>query len=515
MHVYEKGCFFKSLEDIRGCRVTVMGLGLNGGGEASAAFFARHGAYVTVTDLKSARELSPSVELLRGDASLDQSRLRFVLGEHRIEDFSSADCVIKNPSVKIDGNKFLSAARAIETDISVFLRFTKSPIVAITGSKGKSSTASALAWALKQAGLRAFLGGNITVSPLGFLEQTDEETPVVLELSSWQLADLRGRGVLKPRVAIITAIVPDHQNWYSNMDDYVADKRVIYADQSADDYTIAGFDRDGYARESASPEPGARCWGDVFACESPACVLRYSARLLPAGVYGAFLDEAGEGRTYLPGDKESQKAFSTLLAPGAHTKLNVLNACLALRLLGVDTDAIPAAISGWPGVPHRLELFYEWRAPDGAPVRFYDDSCATVPEAACAAIRGAFARPVILIAGGTDKRLDFLPLARALDPGEPGNAAPCAIYLLSGSGTDKLVSLLDARGVRYEGPFDSLADILYALKSALTSDALPRAGAAGDALPVVFSPGATSFEHFLNEFDRGDKFKEAVREIFK
>lgn len=219
---------FKTRADIAGLKVTVMGLGLNGGGLSTARFFAEEGASVTVTDKKTAEELAPSIAALASFPNI-----RFVLGTHEIEDFKSADCVIKNPGVKLQGNEYLEAARSIETDISVFLRLSKSPVIAVTGSKGKSSTVSALHFGLRETGFRSYLGGNITVSPLTFIDELDSTTPVVLELSSWQLADLRGRGLLKPRVAVLTPVMPDHQNWYGGMEPYVADKKLIYAD--ADD----------------------------------------------------------------------------------------------------------------------------------------------------------------------------------------------------------------------------------------------------------------------------------------
>ena len=199
-HSYSKICPFSSLESIKGKNVLIMGLGLNGGGLASVLFFSRYGANVTVTDMKTEQDLKASIEEIEHSLGADSAKIRYVLGEHRIEDFENTDCVIKNPGVKYENNKYLAAAKNIETDISIFLRFSKAPIIAVTGSKGKSSTVSAIHYGLEQAGFKTFLGGNITVSPLTFLEETTENTPVVLELSSWQLADLRGRGILKPEL---------------------------------------------------------------------------------------------------------------------------------------------------------------------------------------------------------------------------------------------------------------------------------------------------------------------------
>ncbi len=520
-YVYPEGCAFNTLEDIRGKKITVMGLGLNGGGEACVRFFLRHGAFVTITDMKTSEQLAPTIKRLNSDPDLDKDRFTYVLGEHRIEDFADADCVIKNPGVKIQGNKYLAAAKRIESDISIFLHFTKAPIIAVTGSKGKSSTVSALDFSLRNAGYKSFLGGNITVSPLTFLERTDGTTPVVLELSSWQLADLRGRKALKPKIAIITKIMPDHQNWYGSMESYVNDKKLIYADQGPEDYTILDFDEDDYLKDCRSPEPGCKCWGDVFAKETKGTVLRYSKFQLPKDVFGAYQakeDRSTVGYIQLPGDSEGRKVMGQLQVPGEHMKTNVLNAALALSLMKVAPEQILSIVGIWKGITHRLERFHEWQSPEsGIKVSFYNDSCATVPEAAAAASQ-AFARKVILLTGGTDKNLNFEPLAKVLR-GEGGAEAkyqPLQTYLLAGSGTDKLLARL-ADPKQCLGPFESLEIMLGVLKANLqnpSADRVYKFYPDDDPIPVVFSPGATSFGMFSNEFDRGNKFKDAVKQIF-
>ncbi len=497
-----------------------MGLGLNGGGEACVRFFLRYGAYVTVTDMKTQEQLAPTIEKLTADPTVDQSRLTYILGGHRIQDFSEADCVIKNPGVKFEGNKYLAAAKAVETDISIFLHFTKSPIIAVTGSKGKSSTVSAIDFGLRGAGFKTFLGGNITVSPLSFLEKTDGTTPVVLELSSWQLRDLRGRHALKPKIAVITKIVPDHQNFYGDMDSYVADKRLIYADQGPEDYTVLDYDEDDYLKDSLSPKPGCKCWGDLFASETKGTVMRYSKSLLPkdvAGVYQTREMRTTFGWAHLEPDSEPEQIMGTLAVPGEHNKVNVLNAALVMRLMNVASGQISSIVGEWKGISHRLERFHEWQSPISAVhVSFYNDSCATVPEAAAAASQ-AFGREAILISGGTDKNLDFTPLAVTLAMENGARYRTKQVYLLAGTGTDKLVPLLNEHMVPFLGPFESLEVLLGVLKANLMA---PRAERIydnfreDDPIPIVFSPGATSFGMFTNEFDRGNKFKDAVKQIF-
>ncbi len=460
-HTYPRQCAFKSVEDIKGKKVTVMGLGLNGGGEAAVRFFLNKGAYVIVTDMKTEEQLKATVDKLNADSTLDHSRLTYRLGEHKIEDFETADCVIKNPGVKFEGNKYLAAARAIESDLSIFLRFTDCPIIAVTGSKGKSSTVSAIYYGLKEAGFEAFLGGNITVSPLTFFDQVNSDTPVVIEFSSWQLADLRGRGVLRPHISVITKIVPDHQNWYGNMEDYVADKRLIYADQTKGDYSI--FDSDD--------------WGDRFASESKATVLRY-------GTKAKWTIELGE-----------------LLVPGIHMKTNAQNAALVMHLMGIPDERIKEILQKWPGIDHRLQYFHSWKNDAGQTVKFYNDSCATVPEAAAAATQ-AFGKPVILMTGGTDKGLELTPLIKTLTAPDTDTIKVKDIYLLKGTATDKLLPELNKAGIKYHGPFEGLEPLLKEYKEN-----------AGEEV-FVFSPGATSFGLFSNEFDRGNKYMAAVKEIF-
>jgi len=425
-----------------------------------------------------------------------------------MEDFLNADLVVKNPGVRPD-SPYLKAARRIETDISLFLAACPAELLAVTGSKGKSSTSTALYHALKeylaesQLQGKAWLGGNITLSPLSFLDELGEEDVVVLELSSWQLGDLRGRKLLKPRAAIITPIMRDHMDRYESMEAYVADKRLICQNQEKEDVTIAENDD----------------WGRSFLRESRGRPLVYSGHPLDEHSSGGWIpDPEGPGfarlweippESYSPGiisrgihaenKSEAGRIVEVVperpLIPGYHQKQNLLAAALALLDLSLPADFIRESLGRFPGIEHRLEFFHESRG-----IRFYNDSAATIPEAAAAAV-AAFAKPqggksnLVLVTGGTDKNLDFGPLARAA-------ADAKTLVLLAGSGSVKLKELLDGEGVRYQGPFDSLEP---AVKSAL------EAAVPGDI--VVLSPGCTSFGMFINEFDRGRKWKEAVKRL--
>lgn len=451
-------------QNLSGLRVTVMGLGINGGGLATARFFAARGASVTVTDMKDETVLAESL------AALEGLPIRYVLGRHEMEDFARADLVIKNPAVRAD-SPYLTAAKAVETDISTFLRYCPGPVAAVTGSKGKSTTASALAHALSSAGT-AFLGGNITVSPLSFLDRVRSDTPVVLELSSWQLGDLRGRRLLRPRTAVLTRIVPDHLDRYPSMEAYVADKRLIYADQDPSCFTVCDRD-DPYGRSFGAETPGTARW---------------YADLLKSGEAGAwFSGPVGLYRD--PSGREEEILPERLRVPGPHARRNLLAAALAARLMGTPAAAISRALGEFPGVEHRLEMFLE-----SGGVRFCNDSAATVPQAVEAALF-AFETPIVLITGGTDKNLDFAPVRSAYRRAK-------AIVLLAGSGSEKLRTLLDQDGTSYEGPYDDLDKaVLRALDKAVPGDT------------VLLSPGCTSFGMFRNEFDRGRKFKECAARL--
>ncbi|MEI6877163.1 MAG: UDP-N-acetylmuramoyl-L-alanine--D-glutamate ligase [Spirochaetota bacterium] len=440
-----------------------MGLGLHGGGLSTARFLASAGARVTVTDMKNEAELADSI------AALEGLSIRYVLGRHDLADFSNADLVIKNPAVRPD-SPFILASKAIETDISLFLRLSEAPIIAVTGSKGKSTVATALHHCLLAAGRKAFLGGNITVSPLAFIGRTGADTPVILELSSWQLADMKGLGALKPRVALLTSIMPDHMNRYSSMEEYVADKRLIYADQDPSCHTVLNHED---------------LWSPLFAAETRGRVSWYSDSAV-GNHEGAWLEGKLGLYAVRSGDEAEHILPEELLVPGRHQRKNLLGAALALRLFGLKASDIRSAMASFRGVEHRLEAFAE-----SGGVSWYNDSAATIPQAVAAALE-SFEEPLVLITGGTDKNLDFEPVHSVY-----GRAK--AIVLLAGTGTEKLREWLHKDGIGYRGPFDGLEAAVR--EASLLAEP-------GD--KVILSPGCTSFGMFLHEFDRGKKFKEAV-----
>ena len=497
-----------------------MGLGLNGGGLESARYLALQGAECTITDTKDHKALALSIEILQ-NLTEPHTPFRYVLGKHEIDDFTKADMVIKNPAVRPD-SPWLAAARRIETDISLFLAASPARLSAITGTKGKSIISSAVHWVLgkaREAGLlggSSYLGGNIAVSPLTFIDKLTAADDVVLELSSFQLGDLKGRNleanpdtfILKPRAAIITGIMPDHQDRYGNMETYVNDKRLIYQGQDKDDITIACADDS---------------WGQSFLRESPGRTLPFSAHPLPAGQAGAWIDPHS-GAGLIRGALSNGANYDgeeivppQLLVPGRHQKKNSLAAALALFDLGLPIALIRESLSEFPGIGHRLEFFREING-----IHFYNDTAATIPEAAAAAVE-AFCEnpsisdntkqdntkaPLILVCGGTDKELDFSPLFTAIQTALT-NSRTLKLVLLEGTGSVKLIKLLTQAGITFKGPYDN---IQKAAKTAMDL-ALEISGTEKPYGTVVLSPGCASFGMFANEFDRGWQWKEAVNSL--
>lgn len=500
---------------MKNLRITVMGLGLHGGGAAAARFCASRGARVTVTDLRDAETLQPSID------SLQDLEIDFVLGEHRPEDFTRCDLVVKNPAVPRHAPLLQMALEngvAVETDISLFLRNLNTmeerlreggdtipvQVVGVTGTKGKSSTASALHHALKTAGATAFIGGNITYSPLLFLDDIrsalehhaagfhtlpvpgsrrsdPRRSPwVVLELSSFQIGDLRmvresgsgdlfGHGMHWPDWGILTNIFVDHQDYYGNMDSYVADKQALFSPMAADSWSVIG---------------NAREWTTGF--------------LQAAGGNTVEGTKAGRNSVDLvPSDR---------LVPGRHQYENLLLAALLLEKAGFSREEIPELLRNFPGVEHRLQFFGELcRAEEVPCCKVYNDSAATIPEACLAAVE-AFDSPVFLICGGSDKGLDPAPIIHAMNQSEKS-------FLLDGSGSAKILEQLTSgreNGADGSQSYASMTDAVQAASEAIReyTSIHPRQN------PVLLlSPGCASFGMFLNEFHRGRQFVAAVKQL--
>ncbi|GCE46422.1 UDP-N-acetylmuramoylalanine--D-glutamate ligase [Thermosporothrix hazakensis] len=457
--------------DLRGKRVLVMGLGLQGSGMAAARYAAQQGAIVRVTDMKSPDILAPSVRALAG------LPIEFILGQHREEDFIWADIVIRNPGVPRTSPYLLLAQEhgaRIEMEIALFFLNCPGRIIGVTGTRGKTTTSTLLYEILRESGARVVLGGNVAgVETLSLLPEITEETLVVLELSSWQLEGLAPH-TISPAVAVMTNLYPDHLNTYSGMEEYAEAKANIFRYQSEKGIAVFNYENP---------------WTRRFGLEAPGQTWFTSVELggsFPREV----LDEHGKPSRIEP------FVFTESPLAGKHNRENVMLATTTARLLGVDDATIARAVRGFRGVAHRLA---EVRTVNG--VRYINDSTSTTPVAGQVAIE-AFREPLVLVAGGNTKHLPLDAWPRLI-------VERCRdVVLLSGNGTDELLPAIEeeAKKQRKENPVRGVfGDFQQAMETAVS---LTKPG---DVL--LFSPGFTSFGMFQNEFERGDRFVAFVEKL--
>ncbi|AAX17909.1 UDP-N-acetylmuramoyl-L-alanine--D-glutamate ligase [Borrelia turicatae] len=445
------------LDEIRGKNFLIMGLGLHGGGLAVAKFLLKHGGNLVITDLKNELELIPSIEALKQF----RDKIRYVLGYHDEDDFKRADIVIKNPGVSFD-NKYLKLAKRVETDISLFLMFNQNPIIAITGTKGKSTLASLLHKVLVIKYPNSKLGGNIGVSPLSFLDELDGVSPIILELSSWQLHDLRN---LCPIISIITNIYSDHQNYYSNFDSYIEDKSRIFINQNSG--ILISQDQAYYNYFSRFK---SKLKSILF---SEAVPLNFENDVF----------YFKKGKIYL-----NNKVVGTLSESRIVLLISKMITIFIASYLGLDLSVVSKIVTDFDGIEHRLEFVREFEG-----VKYYNDTASTIPDSTILSVKSlrAYGGLINLITGGTDKELDFAIFGEIL-------SIVKTWILLKGSATLKIIKFLEDNNINYF-IFSSLEEcVCYAKKISVQNDI------------VLFSPASASFELFKNEFDRGLQFKNLV-----
>jgi len=460
-----------------GKHVTVMGLGLFGGGVGATRFFAERGALVTVTDRKPAAALAESLAALRG------LPVRYVLGRHEPDDFRQAATVWVNADVPPD-NPFVVMARGagaqIERSMNLLFKLTPgNPKFGVTGSNGKSTTTALLGAMLKLREPRTLVGGNIGKCLLNEAPHLAPGVPVVLELSSFML-----QGLLElrqsPQVAILTNLSPNHLNWHGTMENYTAAKQAILKFQQSGDVAVLNDD-----------DPEVRNWGRL----TPARVLRFSVKHAPEGE-AAFL--AGEKLMVRVGAREEFVVLrQALRLPGDHNVANALAAAAAARAFGLQSWQIAEALATFSGLPHRLEMVA--RGPQE--VTYYNDSIATTPESVICAL-ASFNGPVTLIAGGSDKGcpLDELGLMVARKVRR--------LVLMGATGPRIQEAVLRAAQALKCGPAIVHARDLEQAVQTAASGALP-----GEA--ILLSPAAASFDMFRNFEERGERFRDLARRTAK
>jgi UDP-N-acetylmuramoylalanine--D-glutamate ligase len=447
---------------LAGKRVLVMGLGRFGGGVGVSRFLVGEGAQVTVTDSCGQEELSDSLGMLA------DIPISFHLGGHKEEDFRAVntDMVVVNPAVRKD-SPYLRIARRekleLTSEMNMFFERCPAKIVGITGSNGKS-TVTAITAAVLERGLpgqeqvgyhKVWVGGNIgRENLLSRVGEIGTDDVVVLELSSFQLFDL-GRIKRSPQVAVLTNIAPNHLDWHGSMKEYVRAKQNILHHQKAGDFAILN------RREADFTDWARFAQGEVIWYPQP-----------------------------------EEKPIE-LQVPGEHNRTNAAAALAVGELFGVEPTEARRALSEFTGLPHRLELAGEI---DG--VRYYNDSVATTPESALAALQ-AFTEEKVMILGGYDKKISFAALVEELV-----NSGTVKNVVLMGQVADALAEQIkncrDKQGASM--PMVEKAESLTEAVALARQKAQPG-------MVVLLSPACASYDMFSNFQQRGEQFRQLVKKL--
>jgi UDP-N-acetylmuramoylalanine--D-glutamate ligase len=433
-------------------RVIMMGLGLLGRGIGVAKFLAKHGAELLITDLKTEQQLTSSLKQLK-----KFKNIKYILGQHRLEDFYQSDMLIKAANVPLD-SIYLAEARKnnipIEMDASLFAKFTNAKIIGITGTRGKSTVTKMIYHGLKKYYKKGnvFLGGNIRgLATLPSLEKAKDNDVVVLELDSWQLQGF-GESKISPHIAVFTTFMNDHMNYYKNdMQRYFDDKAEIFKYQTEKDFLIIS--------EQAMVQ----------------IKKRFSYNKIKSKITIVNEDAIRNLKTKLIGE---------------HNKTNIALAVEVFKIMKLNQKQIKQAIATYPGEPGRLEMILKKNG-----ITYYNDSNATTPDACIAALNSLDKnkKNIVLICGGADKELKFNDMLRVIV------SAVKNVVFIQGTATDKILNVLPENFPKYVVVDSMLKAIQEAHGSAKKGDI------------ILLSPGAASFGVFKNEYDRSDQFVKYVK----
>jgi len=375
-------CHFKNK------KITIMGLGLLGRGIGVARFLAEAGAQLTITDLKTKKELKLSLDKLK-----KFKKINYILGRHRLADFRNKDMIIKAAGVPLDSLYIKEALRnkiPVEMDASLFIKLAKIKTIGITGTRGKSTVTDIIYQILKKNYSlgNVFLGGNVKgVATLPLLKKVKKNDIVVLELDSWQLQGFNDLKI-SPQISVFTNFLPDHMNYYKNrMDLYFKDKSSIFKFQNKNDYLIVS--------QQAKKEITKR-FNNII--KSKIIITK------------------------------NEKWQTKLI--GEHNQENFNLASQVLEILGIKKSIIKKEIKNYSGLPGRMEFVRNFKGID-----YYNDTNATSPEAVIAAIN-AINKDIILIAGGNDKELNYKEMVEIIEKKVK------TLILIKGTATEKIVDLM-------------------------------------------------------------------------
>jgi UDP-N-acetylmuramoylalanine--D-glutamate ligase len=467
-------------------------------GIALTQFLAERGLPVSATDLRLAEELAQAI------APLQAAGVSLTLGRHPELLLDSADILFVSPGVPLEV-PFLEQARArgipLSTETRLFCHLCPAPIVAITGSSGKTTTTTMVGKMLEAGGIKQWVGGNIGRPLISVVDEIAPEDVVVMELSSFQLEYFHARlnkGVSinqlpaanpsqlaqlldnwSPPIAALLNITPNHLDRHPSMKHYVAAKRALLDYQSPEGVIVAGLDND--MTRTIGRHFGAKTrW---FSLEAQ----------VPGGA-----GQTGNGKQLVlvaeDGSLEPIVDIADIKLRGQHNLLNLLAACLLAREAGAPIEAMRQVATTFTGVDHRLQLAGEHNG-----VCYFNDSISTTPERLIAALR-SFTGPVVLLAGGRDKRLPWDDAARLM-------LLSTRHVIVFGEAAPIIQAAIDR--VRRE-----TASGLQVHRCANMEEALQLATRLSEPGGVVLlSPGCASFDQFSSYVARGQRFVELVQKL--
>lgn len=449
---------------LRGKRLVVAGLGLFGGGEAAVRYLVEQGADVLLTDLKTEEQL---VEPLRSLSGLD---IEYKLGRHDEADFTGADLIVANPAIPFRSPYLQAAVEAdvvVTTEIGLFAAAFPGKTVAVTGTSGKTTTTTLLGHTVANTIPDTLVGGNMGVSLLGNLASSTDTTTAVLELSSFQLRYLGFMG-WRPDIGVVTNFTPNHLDVHDDLEDYRVCKQQLVAHQTRKDVAVLNQNDSEVAD---------------WAAESDAVVLGFGSER--RDIDGVYVD--GEAIVSRIGGRVREICgVDDLSLPGAHNRMNACAAASASIAAGVDLETIAEVLATFEGVEHRLE---RCGVRDG--VTFYNDSIATSPERTIVALE-ALDQPIVLIAGGSDKGLDYSEMGKVL-------ARSARRVVLIGETSAAIEAAVG------DVPVDRAGSLEDAFELAVSH------ARRGDA--VLLSPASASYDMFSNFEERGRRFKSLVDQL--
>jgi len=446
--------------EFAGKKIVVIGMGKTG--IATAAFLGGRGASVVAVDEKPSREWGESFDQLAGQKWLS-------VGGYDVKVLDGADWVVPSPGIP-PYNDILLAAQTkkipILSEIELAYRFIKVPIIAVTGTNGKTTTTTLLGKILAHAGKKVFVGGNIGNPLIEYAGSPQTDDFIVAEISSFQLQWIE---TFRPHAAMLLNITCDHVNYHGSFEAYRRVKASVFGNQRQSDLAILNAEDETQ---------------EGLASSIQAQVIRFSSRqtLRP----GICLQD--DFIVYSkPDGPEERYPLSMISLPGLHNVENVMAAVVAARFCGCSQESIIEAVSSFRGLPHRIEFSGEKRS-----VKFYDDSKGTNVDAVVRALQ-TFSTPVILLLGGRDKDGNF----EALKP-------------LLREKTKQVILFGEARD-RIEPQIGKLVPIRKAATLKAAIESAYRDARSGDI--VLLSPGCASFDEFANYKERGNYFKEVVRTL--